>query len=52
MTDALDEWPNQPPHEEPEPQDEGEPTPEERVAETVPDDPEVGADGTGMGELP
>lgn len=27
-------------------------TPEERLAETQPDDPEVGIDGTGMGELP
>ena len=27
-------------------------TPEERLAETQPDDPEVGVDGTGMGELP
>jgi hypothetical protein len=30
----------------------GEPTPEELLAETEPDDPEVGVDGTGMGELP
>ena len=28
------------------------PTPEERIAETNADDPEVGSDGTGMGELP
>lgn len=28
------------------------PTPEERLAETLPDDVEVGSDGTGMGELP
>jgi hypothetical protein len=27
-------------------------TPEERLAETLTDDPEVGSDGTGMGELP
>jgi hypothetical protein len=27
-------------------------TPEELLAETQPDDPEVGIDGTGMGELP
>ena len=27
-------------------------TPEELLAEQQPDDPEVGADGTGMGELP
>jgi hypothetical protein len=27
-------------------------TPEEILAETQPDDPEVGIDGTGMGELP
>lgn len=27
-------------------------TPEELLAETQADDPEVGADGTGMGELP
>ena len=30
----------------------GDPTPEERLAETDAEDPEVGADGTGMGELP
>jgi hypothetical protein len=30
----------------------GEPTPEELLAETQADDPEVGADGIGMGELP
>jgi hypothetical protein len=30
----------------------GAPTPEELLAETQPSDPEVGADGTGMGELP
>jgi hypothetical protein len=28
------------------------PTPEELLAETEPDDPEVGIDGTGLGELP
>ena len=28
------------------------PTPEERIAETTADDPEVGSDGTGLGELP
>ena len=28
------------------------PTPEERLAETLLDDAEVGSDGTGMGELP
>lgn len=28
------------------------PTPEERVAETEPTDPDVGSDGTGIGELP
>jgi hypothetical protein len=27
-------------------------TPEERLAEILTDDPEVGSDGTGMGELP
>ena len=30
----------------------GAPTPEELLAETQADDPEVGSDGTGMGELP
>jgi hypothetical protein len=30
----------------------GAPTPEELLAETRDDDPEVGSDGTGMGELP
>ena len=30
----------------------GMPTPEERLAETLLDDAEVGSDGTGMGELP
>jgi hypothetical protein len=30
----------------------GSPTPEERLAETLADDAEVGSDGTGMGELP
>jgi len=30
----------------------GAPTPEELLAETQVDDPEVGADGIGMGELP
>jgi hypothetical protein len=28
------------------------PTPQERLAETLSDDVEVGSDGTGMGELP
>lgn len=28
------------------------PTPEERLAETEADDPDVGIDGTGVGELP
>jgi hypothetical protein len=27
-------------------------TPEERLAESLANDPEVGSDGTGMGELP
>ena len=30
----------------------GAPTPEELLAETQDDDPEVGSDGIGMGELP
>jgi hypothetical protein len=30
----------------------GAPTPEERLAETLAEDAEVGIDGTGMGELP
>jgi len=30
----------------------GAPTPEELLAETQADDPEVGSDGIGMGELP
>jgi hypothetical protein len=30
----------------------GAPTPEELLAETNADDPEVGSDGIGMGELP
>jgi len=30
----------------------GAPTPEELLAETQADDPAVGSDGTGMGELP
>jgi hypothetical protein len=33
-------------------QPEGAPTPEELLAETNIDDPEVGVDGIGMGELP
>jgi len=32
--------------------DEGAATPEELVAEAVADDPDVGSDGTGVGELP
>ena len=34
------------------PSQSGTPTPEERLAETLLDDAEVGSDGTGMGELP
>ena len=30
----------------------GAPTPQELLAETTDDDPEVGVDGIGMGELP
>ena len=50
MTDE----PTQPtPSSEPEPaQPAGAPTPEELLAETQADDPEVGSDGIGMGELP
>jgi hypothetical protein len=41
------------PSDEPKPvQPVGAPTPEELLAETQADDPEVGSDGTGMGELP
>ncbi|HEY5540478.1 MAG TPA: hypothetical protein VIL41_03385 [Coriobacteriia bacterium] len=37
---------------EPEVSEAGAPTPEELLAETQADDPEVGTDGIGMGELP
>ena len=40
------------PSHEPESVETGAPTPEELLAETQADDPEVGSDGTGMGELP
>jgi hypothetical protein len=51
MTDDATTSPNTTPvPREPEPL--GDPTPEERLAETDVEDPEVGVDGTGMGELP
>jgi hypothetical protein len=46
--------PAAPAHEQPadEESSESAATPEELVAEAVPDDPDVGSDGTGVGELP
>ena len=52
MTDAPEQQPAQTQPEQAETPHDGDPTPEERLAENSSDDLEVGADGTGMGELP